>query len=150
MEEKMDITKAYNYKVANDLVSCSGTIKTINLKSLSDTGYEVVINLLPDNDQHARENEKQELENLGIQYFHIPVEWDIPKQSDFIAFESALNSVKGKKLHIHCAANYRVTAFYSSYAYKNLGWSKSKKGEFIASIWDISDYPIWNDFISEI
>lgn len=54
----------------------------------------------------------------------------------------------GKKLHIHCAANYRASAFYAIYAYNNKGWSK-KLNAFIDEIWEISDYPVWVDFVSQ-
>ncbi len=48
---------------------------------------------------------------------------------------------------IHCAANFRVTAFYSLYAQKHLGWSPAQAADFRASIWAGSDYVIWNNFI---
>ena len=39
------------------------------------------------------------------------------------------------KTLIHCAANFRVTAFYSLYAMKHLGWSEAQAAEFRASVW---------------
>ena len=55
----------------------------------------------------------------------------------------------GKTL-IHCAANFRVTAFYSLYALRHLGWSESQADAFRASVWQGSDYPIWETFITEM
>ena len=55
-----------------------------------------------------------------------------------------------KKILIHCAANFRVTAFYSLYAMQHLGWTEAQADEFRASIWAGSDYPIWEKFISEM
>ena len=46
-----------------------------------------------------------------------------------------MNSVKGKKVQKHCAANFRATAFYAIYARKNYAWSSIKVSEFIGSIW---------------
>jgi hypothetical protein len=53
----------------------------------------------------------------------------------------------GDKQLIHCAANFRVTAFYALYAMKHLGWTEAQAEEFRASIWKGSDYPIWEKFI---
>jgi len=144
----MNIKKAYNFKKVNGLVTCSGTLKGVNLQSLSDEGYEVVINLLPDESEYAVKGEKGDFERSGVRYVYIPVEWDKPKYSDFEAFEAEMNAITGKKVHIHCAANFRVSAFYSIYAFKNLGWSKTEAEEFISSIWQLAEYPGWSSFVS--
>ena len=144
----MNIKNAYNFKEVNEQVSCSGTLKKVNLQSLSDEGYEVVINLLPDDSEYAVSGEKRDFEKSGILYVYIPVDWDEPKHTDFEIFESEMNAIRGKKVHIHCAANFRVTAFYSIYALKNQGWSKTELSEFIASIWQLSEYPVWDKFVS--
>jgi hypothetical protein len=56
---------------------------------------------------------------------------------------------EGKTL-LHCAANYRVTAFYALYALRHLGWSEAQADEFRASIWQGSNYPIWEAFYSRM
>ncbi len=146
----MDIDEAYNFKKVDNLISCSGTIANINLQSFSDKNYNMTINLLPDDSEHARKEEKEDLEKLGIHYTHIPVIWDTPKHSDFKIFESTMSSVEGKKIHIHCAANYRASAFYALYAYKNRGWSITELNNFIASVWQLAEYPVWEKFVQEL
>jgi len=42
----MNIKKAYSFKEVDEQVSCSGTLIKVNRQSLSEEGYEVVINLL--------------------------------------------------------------------------------------------------------
>jgi len=44
----------------------------------------------------------------------------------------------------------RSQAFYSLYAMKRLGWSAEQADTFRAPIWDGSDYPIWEAFISQM
>jgi protein tyrosine phosphatase (PTP) superfamily phosphohydrolase (DUF442 family) len=146
----MDINKTYNFVSIDELTTSSGTIKEVDLNSMSDAGYEAVINLLPSDSEHARQNEKQELENLGIEYVYIPVDWKAPTRADFDAFSSAMDRFEGQKLHIHCAANYRASSFYAVYALKNKGWSNSKLQGFIGSIWQLSEFPVWDSLISEL
>ena len=145
----MNITKAYNFINIDENVSSSGTMMNTNLKSLADAKYDAVINLLPDDNEHAKKEERESFEALNIDYTYIPVDWDAPTQTDFDVFEKVLIAAKNKKIHIHCAANYRATAFYALYAYKNLGWSRGKIDTFTASIWQISDYPVWLKFIDD-
>lgn len=144
----MNFIKAYNFKEVNELVSCSGTLKNVRLQSFLDEGYFAVINLLPDESEYAVEEEKNELEKLGIHYIHIPIDWDKPINADFDLFELTMDDIKGKKVHIHCAANFRATAFYAIYAYRKVGWTRIKVNEFIGSIWQLSEYPVWDKFVS--
>ncbi len=147
----MNINKAHNFIHNDERISSSGTLMNIDLKSLADAGYEAVINLLPDDDnRYAISGEKDRFDALGIDYSYIPVDWEAPTRADFDAFESAMISTKEKKLHIHCAANYRATGFYAIYAYKHLDWSKDKIYEFTGAIWQIAKYPTWVKFIDEI
>jgi protein tyrosine phosphatase (PTP) superfamily phosphohydrolase (DUF442 family) len=146
----MQIEKAYNYKTVNDLESCSGTLQKVDFQSFADKNYEVVINLLPDDSEHAVQNEQAMLENIGISYTYIPVDWKDPKPSDFEMFSSVMNASQGRKTHIHCAANYRATAFYGLYAYMNYEWSKNKVNDLMSTLWKISDYPIWEQFVADM
>ena len=54
------------------------------------------------------------------------------------------------KILLHRAANFRVTAFYSLYALKRLGWSDAEADAFRASVWRGSDYPVWEAFVEQM
>ena len=144
----MNIKQAYNFKEIDEMTTCSGMLKDVSLKSLADEGYGAVINLLPDDSEYAVEEERAGLEELGIRYKYIPVVWEEPQRSDFESFESAMNATQGTKTHIHCAANFRVTAFYGIYAFRNHGWSEAKLREFVGSIWQLSEHPAWDKFVA--
>jgi protein tyrosine phosphatase (PTP) superfamily phosphohydrolase (DUF442 family) len=89
--------------------------------------------------------------SLGLTYHHLPVEWENPQENDFTAFEAVLQRAGAdEKILIHCAANFRVSAFYSLYAMKHLGWTETEADEFRAAIWTGSRYPIWEKFIAEL
>jgi protein tyrosine phosphatase (PTP) superfamily phosphohydrolase (DUF442 family) len=143
----MSIKKAYNFIQINSLVSSSGTIKFIELKK---EDYQLIINLLPNDNTHARENEQQDIEDLKINYAYIPIDWSNPLLEDYKNFEEVMNRFSDKKIHIHCAANYRATAFFGIYAYKNLSWSKAQLSELMSPIWNIDEYPQWQIFLSTL
>ena len=83
-------------------------------------------------------------------YYHIPVEWENPQLSDFTAFEQVIEKAGSTKMLIHCAANFRVTAFYGLYAMKHLGWTEAQAEQLRAPVWSGSNYSIWEEFILQV
>jgi len=139
-----------NYRHVTDQISTSGQPTEEQLRAAAAEGFTTVINLATLNPRYSLENEAGLVQSLGMAYHHIPVDWENPQASDFAAFEAVMMQLPASKTLIHCAANYRVTAFYSLYAMKHLGWSEAQAAEFRATIWDNSEYPIWEKFIGEM
>lgn len=140
----------YNYRFVNDQLITSGQPTEEQIRAAAAEGFKVVINLATFNPQTSLPDEAGLVRSLGMTYHHIPVVWGAPHESDFQAFEKIFAQVAGEKTLLHCAANFRVTAFYSLYAMKYLGWSEAQAEEFRASVWQVSDYPIWAQFIREM
>jgi protein tyrosine phosphatase (PTP) superfamily phosphohydrolase (DUF442 family) len=146
----MSIEEIYNYRKVDDQIITGGQPTEEQLKTAADEGCQVVINLAPINPRYSLDDEPGLVRSLGMAYYHIPIDWDNPTPSDFAAFEQVMNELGEEKTLIHCAANFRVTAFYSLYALKHLGWSFDQADELRASIWQGSDYPVWETFIGEL
>jgi protein tyrosine phosphatase (PTP) superfamily phosphohydrolase (DUF442 family) len=149
----MDIEASYNFRRMTERLTTSGIVPPDGLKALRAQGYEVVINLLPDTGRDAIPNERDIVESQGIEYIYIPVDFKQPTSSDFSTFSEALDRVREKKVHVHCAANYRVSAFYSLYLVSRGLWSAEQAMEFIRSVWQPrqpSEQPGWSDFIAVV
>src|SRR3972149_9940774 len=136
-----------NFRKVDDRIITGGQPTEDQLQAVAADGVKAVINLATIDPRYSLPDEAGTVRALGMSYYHIPVEWEDPKESDFDAFENVMKQMPQQKLLIHCAANFRVTAFYSLYAMKNLGWSEAQADEFRASIWQGSDYPVWERFI---
>jgi protein tyrosine phosphatase (PTP) superfamily phosphohydrolase (DUF442 family) len=147
---KVSTTQIYNYIQVNDQIITAGQPSADQLRSAAAEGFITVINLATTPSTPALEDEAGLVRSLGLNYYHIPVEWENPKDSDFAAFEGVMAQIPAGKTLIHCAANFRVTAFYSLYAQKHLGWSEARAEAFRAVIWRGSHYPIWEQFIARI
>ena len=140
----------YNYlKVSDDLIT-GGQPTADQLRSAAEEGFTTVINLAAENPQRFPVDEAELVRSLGMVYHHIPVDWDNPTEADFTAFERAMAHLPAGKTLIHCAANYRVTAFYALYAQKHLGWPEAQADHFRAAIWAGSAYPVWEQFIARV
>jgi protein tyrosine phosphatase (PTP) superfamily phosphohydrolase (DUF442 family) len=145
----MSIQDIYNYHKVDDQVITGGQPTAEQLKSAAEEGFNTVINLATERPGNSLD-EVGLVQFLGMAYYHIPVDWDDPKRSDFEAFENLVNQLTDRKILIHCAANFRVTAFYSLYAMKHLGWSEAQADEFRGLVWQGSNFPIWEKFVSDV
>lgn len=146
----MSTEDIYNFYRVDDTLITGGQPTEEQIKSAAEDGFKIVINLATINPRYSLPDEEGLVRSLGMTYYHIPVKWDAPTASDFDAFENLFKQLDGKKILLHCAANFRVSAFYSLYAIKNLGWSEAQADEFRAPIWEGEDYPIWEKFIREM
>lgn len=146
----MNPAEIFNYKKINELIVTSGLLNEEQLANLAGEGFELVINLLPDEHDYSIKTEADIVKGQGIDYHYIPVEYDKPLVEDYQQFETVMLANNGKKMLIHCAANYRVSAFYAIYAVKHLGWSAEQAYEHIASMLDLSEYPLWQNFVADI
>jgi uncharacterized protein (TIGR01244 family) len=146
----MSTSEIYNYRKVNDDLITGGQPTEEQIKAAAQEGFTTVINLATINPRYSLPDVAGVAQSLGMTYHHIPVEWENPKPSDFDAFVQVMQKLPQGKTLLHCAANYRATAFYSLYALKHLGWSETQAEEFRDSIWHASHYPIWEEFIRQI
>lgn len=146
----MSTPAIYHSLKVNDQLLTGGQPTEEQLKSAAEEGFKTVINLATINPRYSLKDEAGLVQSLGMTYYHIPVEWEHPTESDFQAFEAVMQQRTPGKTLIHCAANFRVTAFYALYGLKHLGWTEAQAEAFRASIWEGSDHPVWEKFISEM
>lgn len=144
----MSTEEIFNYVKVNDQISTAGQPTEDQLRDAAAEGFTTIINLAPVNPPYTPANEAGLARELGLNYIYIPVTWNNPTDADFAAFERAMSETAGDKTLIHCAANFRVTAFYTLYAQKHLGWSAAQAAALRDRIWAGSDYPVWEAFIA--
>jgi protein tyrosine phosphatase (PTP) superfamily phosphohydrolase (DUF442 family) len=144
----------YNYIQVNDHLLTGGQPTEDQIRAAAGEGYTAVINLATIQPETALADEAGLVRSLGMAYFHIPVRWDAPLPTDFTSFEAVLQQLfradaggRPNRVLLHCAANYRATAFFSLYACKHLGWSAAEAENFRARIWAGSQYPAWEELI---
>ncbi len=146
----MSTQDIYNYRKVNDDLILGGQPREEQLRAAAEEGFTTIINLATINPRYSLKDEAGLVQSLGMHYHHIPVAWDNPTRADFEAFEQVFKQRPAGKTLVHCAANFRVTAFYALYAMKNLGWSEQQADEFRSTIWQGTDNPVWEKFIGEI
>jgi uncharacterized protein (TIGR01244 family) len=136
-----------NFVSVNEQYATAGQPSEEQLEAAAAEGFKTIINLATINPRYSLKDEGASARALGMTYHHIPVDWDKPTDADFKAFEAAMQAAPHDKTLVHCAANYRATAFYGLYAMKHLGWSKAQAEKLRESVWKDGNYPAWQEFI---
>lgn len=140
-----DPTDIYHWHRLDGRITTSGQPTEAQLASLAALGVRCVINLAPHAHRHALPDEAASVEALGMDYINIPVDFAAPTEADFAAFAEAMARLRGQAVHVHCAANYRVSAFFGRYRRDVLGLPEEEARAHLAGIW--SPDPVWAAFI---
>ena len=111
------------------------------------SGYQTVINLLPEDSKYALADERAVVEAQGLRYHHLPVAWEAPTAADFERFCALMQDEAGRRVFVHCAANKRVSAFVYLYRVLRLGVPKSEAARDLARLWEPDR--VWSKFIDD-
>lgn len=139
----------YNYQFLNENLSSSGMPTAEQMKEVAEAGTQVVINLAPAIVKDALPNEDSLVKSLGMEYVHIPVEWNKPTKQNLEDFFAAMDEHQGEKVLVHCQANYRASSFVMLYRVLKLGWKKDEAIPVMEKMWNPEDFPVWQNFIDE-
>ncbi len=104
-----------NYVSYSPVFASSGQPNAEQLTALRDEGLKRVVYVAYSDHERSLPNEDRVAKNLGLEYIHIPVEWNAPTQSDFELFASIMQQDPDKPTLLHCQMNYRATAFAMLY-----------------------------------
>ena len=137
----------FNYLPISSQLSTSGQPTAEQLRTIAKNGFKLIINLAPHGAENALNNEADIVTSLGMQYIHIPVDFDNPQQQDFEQFTSAMATCGDNKTWVHCAANMRVSCFIYFYRTSILKDDKEQAEIDLNKIWQ--PFGVWKDFISK-
>jgi uncharacterized protein (TIGR01244 family) len=139
----------YNFLRYHDQLSSSGMPTAEQMKAVAEAGVQVVINLAPHDVPNALPAEAELVTALGMEYVHIPVVWRAPQAADLTRFMQVMDAQAGKKVHVHCEANYRASSFIMLYRVLRLGWRREDAIPVMERMWNPEDFPVWEAFIRE-
>ncbi len=150
MAENRDLERITNFRrLTPDLIT-GGQPTEDQLARVAAAGGEVVINLGRLDPAYALPDERGTVAALGMVYEHIPVVWADPTPANLAEFFAALERHAGRRVFVHCAANYRASAFMLLYRVLRLGWPLEDALPDLQAIWDPAEYPAWQAFIEEM
>lgn len=134
-----------NFVQIDDRLATAGQPTIEQFTAIKNAGYTIVINLAVPSSEGAIANEREIVESLEMQYFHIPVIWESPTIDDFDRFSTVMQTHSDQSVFVHCAKNMRVSAFVYLYRRLHEGISEEQAKADLNKIWQLN--PIWQAFI---
>ena len=131
------IDEISNYFALPMSLGTSGQPTVDQFTAIRAAGYDVVVNLaMPDSD-NAIANEGAVVSENGMTYVHIPVPWDAPDANHLAQFFGVMDAMlaQDKNVWVHCAANYRASAFTYKYLTMNQGLSEPESTTPLLTGW---------------
>jgi len=141
-----DLEAIYNWRRLDDRITTSGQPTEPQLVDIQALGIRHVVNLALHTHEKALPDERGSLERLGISYTHIPVDFQNPTDQDFDQFCAVMEQLKDDPVHVHCIANYRVSAFIYRYRRDVLGMEEAQARAEMEAIWHPEG--VWANFIA--
>jgi protein tyrosine phosphatase (PTP) superfamily phosphohydrolase (DUF442 family) len=103
-----------NWRRRDPRVTTSGQPSEAQLAEIAALGVRNVVNLGLHSHEQALADEAASVRALGMRYIHIPVDFAAPTEADFARFCKVMAELEGETIHVHCIANWRVSAFFLS------------------------------------
>jgi len=141
-----NIESIFNYQVLSEKLASAGQPERDKFKQIQSAGYQVVINLAMPDSGHAIPDEASLVEGLGMEYIAIPVVWTAPQLADLTAFFQAMDKRWDQKVFVHCAMNFRASAFIFLYRVLRQQEAPEIAREDMLEIWEPDE--IWQKFIN--
>jgi protein tyrosine phosphatase (PTP) superfamily phosphohydrolase (DUF442 family) len=135
----------YNWRRLDDRVTTSGQPTEPQLADIYALGVRHIINLGLHSHEKALPDEAASVSRLGMTYIHIPVDFQKPTDGDFDQFCSAMEQLKEVPVHVHCIANYRVSAFFYRYRRDVLGMDEAQARVDMERVWRPNG--VWATFV---
>ena len=106
-----ELSDVSNYRQYSELFSSSGQPSAAQLEKAKAQGFERVIYLAFTDNETAIEDEDRVVKQLGMDYVHIPVDFDNPMLADFRTFVAVMGEDNTVKTLLHCQVNFRASTF---------------------------------------
>ena len=142
----MDIEDITNHIRVSDLLASSGQPEEHQFKSIADAGYQVVINLAMPDSENAIAEEGNIVTSLEMTYVHIPVPFESPGIDHLKEFLDVMAAFTGRKVWVHCAVNYRVSACLYQYLRLTQGATDEEAGLAMLPSWRPDE--VWRQFMA--
>lgn len=146
--QAQSVSDILNYREYTPLFSSAGQPTREQIPLIKAAGYERVIYIAFSNGRTAIPEEDQLVKDLGMDYLHIPVDFNNPTLRDFNAFADAMQREPNSRTLLHCQVNARATAFSFLYRVIYQGADMAAAKADMNTVWQPNE--VWRDFIFEV
>ena len=135
----------YNWRRLDNRLTTSDQPTESQLADIHALGVRHIVKLGLHTHEKALPDEAASVSQLGMTYIHIPVDFQNPTDRDFDQFCSVMEQLKEVPVHVHCIANYRVSAFFYRYRRDLLGMDETQARADMEQVWQ--PHGVWGTFV---
>ena len=129
-------------------LTTAGQPTEAELPLIASVGFDRVIFLAFTNHPKAVAHEDGIVRDQGLQFIHIPVEWESPSPADFAAFAAVMQTFGSGRTLVHCEVNFRASVFGFLYQVLYEDAHVDEALSLMQSIWIPND--TWEAFIDRV
>ncbi|MCG9514409.1 protein tyrosine phosphatase family protein [Acinetobacter pittii] len=119
------------------------------LKLIKEYGCSTVINLALTNAPNHIENEDRICLDLGLNYIHIPIDWEMPSAEQCLLVLDLVNHlVQNEIVWVHCAKNKCVSCLMYVYRQFYMNMDMPTSQDLLHEIWEPNE--TWTGLIHNI
>ena len=141
------VSEIISYVTYSNHFASAGQPTAAQLQLVKKSGVERVIYLAFNDNMTAIENEDRVVKSLGMDYIHIPVDFDNPTLEDFQTFSAVMQQHPKMNTLLHCQVNFRASTFSLLYRVIFLKVPLSKAKESFDTVWEPN--PVWFSFLQD-
>jgi protein tyrosine phosphatase (PTP) superfamily phosphohydrolase (DUF442 family) len=134
-----------NHLLISEAIGTAGQPTATQFADIGAAGYDLVVNLAMPDSTNALPNERELVEEQGMDYVHIPVEWESPTLHDLDQFFEVMRRHADKKVFVHCVLNMRVSCFMLLHRVLRQGVPLATARATLLEIWQPN--PVWEAFL---
>jgi len=139
-----DLKNIKNFTMISERLGSAGMPSEDEISVIKKKGYKHIISLLPGD----QSEEQGQVNALKLTFDQIPVDWRNPKLEDFEKFVSLMDEYGSDKVFVHCAMNYRASAFSYLYQVTQKIESHETAETKLHLMWEPTGE--WLDFINKV
>jgi len=136
----------YNWHHLDDRITTSGQPTEEQLAEIHALGVQHIVNRGLHTHEKALPDEAASVGRLSMEYIHIPVDFQNPTDADFARFCDVMAELRAVPVHVHCIANYRVSAFVYRWRRDVLGMDEATARAEMEQVWQPDR--VWRKFIA--
>jgi protein tyrosine phosphatase (PTP) superfamily phosphohydrolase (DUF442 family) len=142
-----DPTQIFNYRRLTALITTSGQPSEAQITAIAQSGVVKIINLALHTHERALDDEAGFVHAQGMEYIHIPVDFDNPTEANYKQFCDEMDRCNTQVIHVHCILNARVSAFFYRYQKERLGVAEKQARAMMETVWRPGG--VWAAFIGD-
>jgi protein tyrosine phosphatase (PTP) superfamily phosphohydrolase (DUF442 family) len=139
---------AINYVEAAPGIATGGMPRSAQFARIADAGFDMIVNLAPDDALGAHADEQALVRKQGMAYAHLPIDFASPSAEDYRRFAALMRSTHGHgRTLVHCQLNLRASSLVFLYRVIERGEPADDAYAAVSAVWQPN--ATWRRFLRE-